>query len=101
MNARWRENAQGLSAEINGLGHGEDRVFDPLTGELIEIADRERILDLHDRLEGVALEILSACRDIRRALMEHVPGVPRAQEPRLSLWGEPEDATIPLECWRS
>lgn len=69
-----------------------ETVFDPLTGELIEVEDRGRLLDLHDRLEGVALEILTACRDIRNALV----GTSVSERRTLGLFVPPEERTIPM-----
>lgn len=45
-----------------------DEILDPLTGELISTQEKDRLAQLHRRLEDIALELLSTCRQIRAVI---------------------------------
>jgi len=45
-----------------------DEILDPLTGELVPLWESDRLAHLHERLEDIALELLSTCHRIRTAL---------------------------------
>ena len=58
-----------------------EEIMDPLTGELVPTVERDRMRELHGKLEEVALELLATCRQIRAAIGDH-----EKVSPRLMLW---------------
>ncbi|MBX9656911.1 hypothetical protein K2Y11_25110 [bacterium] len=55
-------------ADSSNARFADAEILDPLTGELISIEEKDRLAQLHRRLENIALELLSTCCQIRAAI---------------------------------